>query len=68
MNNTIVAHPSMPCLKEGEAVYTLTPYELSTLLNTAYRQGYEFARDIYKASLDDIPQAMLKEEADNGEG
>ena len=68
MNNTIVAHPSMPCLKEGEAVYTLTPYELSTLLNTAYRQGYEFARDIYKASLDDIPQAMVKEEADNGEG
>ena len=67
MNNTIVPNPSMPCLKEGEAVYTLTPYELSTLLNTAYRQGYEFARDIYKSSLDDIPQVVLKEEVDNGE-
>ena len=68
MNNTIVAHPSMPCLKEGEAVYTLTPYELSNLLNTAYRQGYDFARDIYKSSLDDMPQAAHKEEVNNGEG
>lgn len=67
MNNTIVSNPSMPCLKEGEAVYTLTPYELSTLLNTAYRQGYDFARDMYKSSMYDIPQVALKEEIDNGE-
>ena len=68
MNITIVANPSMPCLKEGEAVYTLTPYELSTLLNTAYRQGYDFAKDIYKYSIYDMPQVTLKEETDNGEG
>lgn len=67
MNITIVANPSMPCLKEGEAVYTLTPYELSTLLNTAYRQGYDFAKDIYKYSIYDMPQVTLKEETYNGE-
>lgn len=67
MNTTIVANPSMPCLKEGEAVYTLTPCELSTLLNTAYRQGYDFAKDVYKSNTYDIPQTIYREEIDDGE-
>ena len=39
--------PWIPCLKEGEQVYTFTPEELSELLNKAFGDGYEFAKNIY---------------------
>ena len=37
----------IPCLKEGEKVYTLTPEELSKLMRTAFHSGYQMAKDIY---------------------
>ena len=39
--------PWIPCLKTGEDVYTLTPKELSELLNKAFADGYQYAKDIY---------------------
>ena len=39
--------PWIPCLKEGEKVYTFTPEELSGLLSKAYADGYQSAKDIY---------------------
>jgi hypothetical protein len=39
--------PWIPCLKEGEKVYTLTPEELSELLRKAYADGYQSAKDLY---------------------
>lgn len=41
------AGPWIPCLKEGEKVYTLTPEELSELLRRAYADGYQSAKDLY---------------------
>ena len=39
--------PWIPCLKQGEKNYTLTPQELSELLNKAFADGYEYAKEIY---------------------
>jgi len=39
--------PWIPCLKAGEDVYTFTPKELSELLNKAFADGYQYAKDIY---------------------
>lgn len=39
--------PWIPCLKEGEKVYTFTPEELSNLLRKAYADGYQSAKDFY---------------------
>jgi hypothetical protein len=39
--------PWIPCLKEGEKNYTLTPEELSELLRKAYADGYQSAKEIY---------------------
>ena len=39
--------PWIPCLKEGEKNYTLTPVELSELLNKAFADGYQYAKGIY---------------------
>lgn len=39
--------PWIPCLKEGQKNYTLTPEELSELLRRAYADGYQSAKDIY---------------------
>jgi hypothetical protein len=39
--------PWIPCLREGETTYNLTPEELSTLLRRAFADGYEFAKGIY---------------------
>ena len=42
--------PWIPCLKEGEKNYTLTPEELSELLRKAYADGYQSAKEIYNMS------------------
>ena len=39
--------PWIPCLKAGEKNYTLTPQELSELLNKAFADGYQYAKGIY---------------------
>jgi hypothetical protein len=39
--------PYIPCLKEGESEYTLTPEALSALIRKAYHDGYQFAKSIY---------------------
>ncbi len=45
--------PWIPCLKAGEKNYTLTPQELSELLNKAFSDGYQYAKSIY-----DIPKTV----------
>ena len=39
--------PWIPCLKAGESSYTFTPVELSELLNKAFSDGYQYAKEIY---------------------
>ena len=39
--------PWIPTLKQGQTNYTFTPAELSELLNKAFGDGYEFAKNIY---------------------
>jgi len=39
--------PWIPCLKQGESVYTFAPEELSELLNKAFSDGYQYAKSIY---------------------
>jgi hypothetical protein len=39
--------PWIPCLKAGEKNYTFTPEELSELLNKAFADGYQYAKNIY---------------------
>ena len=39
--------PWIPCLKEGQKNYILSPEELSELLRKAYADGYQSAKDIY---------------------
>lgn len=39
--------PWIPCLKAGESNYTFTPEELSELLNKAFADGYQYAKEIY---------------------
>jgi hypothetical protein len=40
--------PWIPCLKAGEKNYTFTPQELSELLNKAFSDGYQYAKNIYE--------------------
>ena len=40
--------PKIPCLKAGQKVYTFTPQELSELVNKAFADGYQFAKEIYE--------------------
>ena len=42
--------PCIPCLKQGEKNYSLSPEELSELLNKAFSDGYEYAKSIYDTS------------------
>ena len=39
--------PWIPCLKEGQKNYLLSPEELSELLRRAYADGYQSAKEIY---------------------
>ena len=45
--------PWIPCLKAGEKNYTFTPEELSELLNKAFADGYQYAKNIY-----DVPKTV----------
>jgi hypothetical protein len=37
----------IPCLKAGQKDYVFTPQELSELMNKAFADGYQFAKEIY---------------------
>lgn len=39
--------PMIPCLKAGQKYYTLSPQELSELMNRAFADGYQYAKEIY---------------------
>jgi hypothetical protein len=53
MNNILAAGPYLPCLKEGESTYTLTPEALSAIVRKAYHDGYQFAKGIYNTTASD---------------
>ncbi len=46
-DNITPCGPYLPCLKEGEHAYNLTPEALSAIVRKAYHDGYQFAKSIY---------------------
>jgi hypothetical protein len=51
----------IPCLKEGESTYNLTPEVLSALMRKAYHDGYQFAKSIYNISSSANSWDVVKE-------
>lgn len=46
-DNVMPCGPYLPCLKEDEHTYNLTPEALSAIVRKAYYDGYQFAKSIY---------------------
>ena len=53
--------PLIPCLKEGQKLYTLTPEELSNLVNRAFHDGYLYAKAIYDTHVSNSDWDAVKE-------
>lgn len=43
--------PMIPCLKAGQKNYVLSPQELSELMNRAFADGYQYAKEIYNVPV-----------------
>jgi hypothetical protein len=43
--------PMIPCLKAGQKDYVLSPQELSELMNRAFADGYQYAKEIYNTEI-----------------
>lgn len=53
--------PWIPCLKAGEKIYTFTPQELSELINRAFADGYQYAKEIYDVPVTTSTWDAVKE-------
>jgi hypothetical protein len=61
--------PWIPCLKQGEKDYTFTPQELSELLNKAFSDGYQYAKDIYympEVTVSTVESSYIAGETNHG--